>query len=952
MVSGFEIGDSDTVHIDVAIAADYTNYEIGDDSAIAVQVKDNDDPSTTNPRLSIAAVATEPVRLSPSVTSVGFTITASDDPSDNDLSVNVVVSETQNFIASTFDKTTSINFEDAGTTTLFNVDVVDPTNQNDTDSDITVTLVDGSGYTIADAPGNAATASVNDNPVPQLTLIPTNSDPSIDESGTAVAHFTVVSNNAVPANFKVNYQITQVGDFLATTPAVPAVSQLSNNLRFSGSGGRFTADLNTSGFAIRQDDIPEATGSVTVTLLAQDQNSGEYTLGDPVSATITVYDDDAPELEIADGSTVTEGSGNKAIFTVTSRFDITGELRVRYQPDDGIGNFLAINLVENGQAKMLDFKGGKTATIELDIIDDEVAEETGSVQVELLADDSDTLTYTVAGAPDNIGTVVVSDDDTLATKPNVSIASEYLPTGATEATYYIVADSAPTSDMEVVLEYNYEIDDPNNSANKIDQLPESIRAVVTISAGETFTDFTADTHNTVNSVTGTLKVSLVDGTNYDLGTPNSSGIPANVATAAEPLVSITREGDLDRFESDGLKFVARASPYPTNDIPVTVHVTQTGSFIDATIETISGEGVVVKRLTIPSTGTFTGEVEFTVALDDDTDPEASSGTITATVQSGSGYVVGTYSNAAKANIHDDDGLPTLSIADVASPVSEDVGSVNFTVTAANVAVDADITVEYFIDNGVGHDFIRGSSRRVSDLLEFRIPSGGSNYEATIVVNLEDDDLDEPDGSVSVTLNPDIVAPYAYLVDRNANKATASITDDDNAPKLTIANASGAEGSLSSNGVVRFLPTLAAISGRDITITYSTSPSGAFPVSSDDYESKTDEPIMILAGNTTPVKADGTTDYIEITTTADEDGEPNETFTLTFRADHADTTDGTTAEGTILNDDEGQVLAVSSAEVNESAGTVDLVISVSPAPTGADTVVVSYETADGSATGSP
>ena len=120
--------DSDTVHIDVAIAADYANYEIGDDSAIAVQVKDNDDPSTTNPRLSIAAVATEPVRLSPSVTSVGFTITASDDPSDNDLSVNVVVSETQNFIASTFDKTTSINFEDAGTTTLFNVDVVDPTN--------------------------------------------------------------------------------------------------------------------------------------------------------------------------------------------------------------------------------------------------------------------------------------------------------------------------------------------------------------------------------------------------------------------------------------------------------------------------------------------------------------------------------------------------------------------------------------------------------------------------------------------------------------------------------------------------------------------------------------------------------------------------------------------------------------------------------------------------------
>ena len=667
-----------------------------------------------------------------------------------------------------------------------------------------MTLVDGSGYTIADAPGNAATASVNDNPVPQLTLIPTDSDPSIDESGTAQAHFTIVSNNAVPANFKVNYQITQVGDFLTKAPAEIGVPQQTGNIRFNGSGDRFTSEL---AFAIREDSIPEPTGSVTVTLLAQDQSSGEYTLGNPASATITVYDNDAPELEIADGSPVTEGSGNKAIFTVTSRFDITGELRVRYQPDDGIGNFLAIDLVENGQAEMLNFNGGKTATIELDIIDDEVAEETGSVQVELLADDTDTLTYTVAGAPDNIGTVVVSDDDTLATKPNVSIASEYLPAGATEATYYIVADSAPTSDMEVVLEYNYEIEDPDNAGSKIDQLDQSIRAIVTISAGETFTDFTEDTHNTENSVTGTLKVSLVDGTNYDLGSPSTLGLTTNIATADNPLVSITREGDLDRFESDDLKFVVRASPIPTNDIPVTVHVTQTGSFIDATKETISGEGVVVKTVTLLSSGVFVGEEEFTVELDDD-DVTEGVGTITATVQSGSGYVVGTYSNAAKANIHDDDSLPTLSIADVASPVSEDVGSVNFTVTAANVSADADITVEYFIDNGVGHDFISGSSQRVSDLLEFRIPSGGANYEATIVVNLDDDDLDEPDGTISVTLNPDITAPFTYLVNRNANKATASITDDDDAPKLTIADASGAEGSSGTNGVVQFLPTLA------------------------------------------------------------------------------------------------------------------------------------------------
>ena len=71
-----------------------------------------------------------------------------------------------------------------------------------------------------------------------------------------------------------------------------------------------------------------------------------------------------------------------------------------------------------------------------------------------------------------------------------------------------------------------------------------------------------------------------------------------------------------------------------------------------------------------------------------------------------------------------------------------------------------------------------------------------------------------------------------------NKGTASVTDDDATPELTIANASGLEGT-ASNGTVEFTPTLSAISGRNVVITYSTGPSGANPVSANDYNSASD-----------------------------------------------------------------------------------------------------------------
>ena len=56
----------------------------------------------------------------------------------------------------------------------------------------------------------------------------------------------------------------------------------------------------------------------------------------------------------------------------------------RYQPDDGISNFLTGTTAGNPQIGRLDFKGSTTAMLEVPIYDDNITEDNGKVSVELL----------------------------------------------------------------------------------------------------------------------------------------------------------------------------------------------------------------------------------------------------------------------------------------------------------------------------------------------------------------------------------------------------------------------------------------------------------------------------------------------------------------------------------------------------------------------------------------
>ena len=210
---------------------------------------------------------------------------------------------------------------------------------------------------------------------------------------------------------------------------------------------------------------------------------------------------------------------------------------------------------------------------------------------------------------------------------------------------------------------------------------------------------------------------------------------------------------------------------------------------------------------------------------------------------------------------------------------------------------------------------------VDDPLQFRESSG--SYVDTITVALDDDSLDEADGDVSVTIQADPTPPFDYVVHATNNKGTAPVMDNDPEPELTMAVTPGDEGT-AANGSVEFTPTLAVVSGRDVVVSYWTSldTSGTDPAEAGDFMAiaqSSPDSITIPAGSLTPLESDGTTvDTISITTIADDIHEEDETFILNFNGDFSRETAGTTAIGTILNDDAAPTIPeISLSEVPNS-----------------------------------
>ena len=246
--------------------------------------------------------------------------------------------------------------------------------------------------------------------------------------------------------------------------------------------------------------------------------------------------------------------------------------------------------------------------------------------------------------------------------------------------------------------------------------------------------------------------------------------PCDEPPPPTPEISITAGSDVT--EGSDATFTVTATPTPAADLDVTIEVSQSGDFAQTGSRTV----------TISTTGSAT----FTVTTTNDSADEPD-GSVTATIDTGTGYTVSSSNGAATVAVADDD-VPEISIA-AGAGVTEG-STATFTVTASPTpAADLDVTIEV----SQSGDFAQTGSRTVT------IPTTGS---VTFTVATTNDNTDEPDGSVMATVS----TGTGYTVSSSGGAATVAVSDDDDPPAtctlpadaITVAEVTGWRDALDSS----------------------------------------------------------------------------------------------------------------------------------------------------------
>ena len=259
-------------------------------------------------------------------------------------------------------------------------------------------------------------------------------------------------------------------------------------------------------------------------------------------------------------------------------------------------------------------------------------------------------------------------------------------------------------------------------------------------------------------------------------------------------------------------------------------------------------------------------------------------------------------------------LPELSIRDASRVTEGDAASFEVRISKAS---DRPVTVRYETEGGTAledTDFDRASGT-----LRFE----PNDRVKTVQVQTTNDALDEPDENFAVKLS----SPSGATL--NDATATGTIRDNDDTPKLSIGDATVAEG-----GTAEFEVTLDSPSGQDVTVRVRTRNGTA---RSDSDYGAVDTTLTFPAGETRKT--------IDVQTTRDEDYEADEDFTVRLSSPRGATIEDGTGDGTITNDDSPPQLSIDDATVEEGqTATFEVTLTGERSVT----ATVRYSTMDGSA----
>ena len=586
--------------------------------------------------------------------------------------------------------------------------------------------------------------------------------------------------------------------------------------------GSATLRLATTG-----DDADEPHGSVTVTV----KDGNGYTVGASASGTVTIQDDDAPALAepsvtIAAGtSPVTEGGD--AVFTLTANpapaADLSVSVTVATDGDWGV--------TAGTQTVTIPTSG--SATLTLATAGDDADEPDGSVSVTV----TDGTGYTVGASAS--GTVSVRDDDGAPACTSRQAVADIL---------IAVRDNPPNARMR------------GNAAHiaKWNRVLEAI-------GHDTGTGLSPMPASDIHANAAQWPASPFKAASDRLSCVAQGGQDQDQPQQQEPEITVTADAASVTEGGDAV-FTLTASPAPAADLQVDVTVAATGDYsISAGTRTV----------TIPTSGSATLTLATAGDATDETD-----GSVTVTVQAGSGWTAGDPASGTVAIRDDDAALPVVTIAAKAVAVTEG-GNAVFTLTASPApAADLAVSVSVAADGDYG---IAAGTQTVT------IPTTGS---ATLTLATADDGTDEPDGSATVTVQ----TGSGYTVGASAS-GTVAVRDDDLPPPV-VTIAAKAE-SVTEGGDAVFTLTADRAPDADLTVTLAVSETGE-----GDHVAAADE-----GPATVTIPKDATEATFTVPTVNDAVDEPDTSATVTVQAGTGYTAGDPASASVAVKDDDAAALPV-------------------------------------------
>ena len=782
-VSTNKVSGHDNQNIMIKLTGAGATYLVasGRGGSDTVQSKDNSVVSPARPRLEFESFSEIPYSVNSPATGpsgetyVMFKIISSNIPS-SDIQLKVLVDSTGFHYINGDDGEFTHTFKTTDEMeSIFQIEVTDPLGGNNADGVISVELLDGDGFTLADADLHKTEANVVDEAPNTIAVLPIVSIESSAEMNGVTERgsfpFSVSAAENVGANLVVALDLPD-GSSSGLTFAIEGASNnevtIPNGMReYSGmiivettqNPGGVAANAPTSfTFGIMPDTtkyyVARREGTIDVTVKDKDDGDADtplLTLIGPTSGSVT-------EGETATYMVTASHTPNKLPLTVSY-----------FVADDQTIDFLATT--QEG-AKTVNITSGTTTTF--DVITQEVTgTTTGTITVSIV----DGAGYALGDAI-SVSTIV---KDTVAL-PKISITSAATTTGVTEGYSFDfqIASDIPLPDSNPLV-VSFIVTNGGTGA-RVDG------TTVTIAGNSQTASGTVTGIGEVNSDTN-VTVAVDDGQLYDLNTNSSIVVKVkdnDNADATRPSVKISSANYIG--DGDAITFTVSASVAPTNPTDVDVVLT--------------GRDFIVGALT--ATATLNGSNSATVSVTTvDGSAASGHGPIIATIAEGADYVrsdTATENFASVAVVAD---KPVISIANIPA-VEKSHDNFMFALTSDITAVaghpiritgltidDASAQGPQYYDSHLPTDIQISDSNTTS--ITVTIGADDTTYQGwgqidVDLANGDDYTADVNANARMVTITDHLTAPVSITVDAPASV----VEDEDISVTLTASNTSVSE----------------------------------------------------------------------------------------------------------------------------------------------------------------